>query len=328
MAQLKSKLPWELLRYLGTVIFLFTGFWWMLLPQTIIWPQASNFIAFCLLFLLEPVRRPVSQNLILVVTSFILFMVAFSWLVWVDYRSLVLLPLLALLTYFYHQQQQKRQQEINDIYLKEYLQQLEQSSQQLRQFKHDYENILLSMEGYLKTEDLAGLKQYYLKNIWPTLSELDSGSHEAAKLAKLAVPPLKSLLVNKVMVAEALHLKVSLEIPATITRCPGDLVTTVRGLGILLDNALEASCQTENKWLKIACFTTGNSLKFIIENPFAEKLPPLHVLQQQNFSSKEGHAGLGLSNLQQLLAKRPEFLLDTVITEGTFTQILSIEEQH
>ena len=51
--------------------------------------------------------------------------------------------------------------------LKEYMDQIEELYQSLRTFKHDYANIMMSMAGYLESDDLEGLKQYYEREVYP-----------------------------------------------------------------------------------------------------------------------------------------------------------------
>ena len=36
---------------------------------------------------------------------------------------------------------------------------------ELRRFEHDYQNMLISIDEYLKTDDLEGLQEYYQKNL-------------------------------------------------------------------------------------------------------------------------------------------------------------------
>ncbi|WP_373385691.1 hypothetical protein, partial [Klebsiella pneumoniae] len=38
---------------------------------------------------------------------------------------------------------------------------------ELRRFRHDYQNMLISIDEYLKTDDLEGLQEYYQKNLAP-----------------------------------------------------------------------------------------------------------------------------------------------------------------
>ena len=56
--------------------------------------------------------------------------------------------------------------------LKEYTDLLENVSTDLRKFKHDYINILLTLGGYIDEGDLKGLKEFYNKDLLP-----ETGKH-------------------------------------------------------------------------------------------------------------------------------------------------------
>lgn len=45
---------------------------------------------------------------------------------------------------------------------------LEENYQEIRKFKHDYKNILITIEAFLNNDDIEGLKKYYFKNLSKT----------------------------------------------------------------------------------------------------------------------------------------------------------------
>ena len=49
--------------------------------------------------------------------------------------------------------------------LQEYTNQIESMYSSLRSFKHDYSNIMLSMSGYIESNDMEGLSDYFNKEI-------------------------------------------------------------------------------------------------------------------------------------------------------------------
>lgn len=51
--------------------------------------------------------------------------------------------------------------------LQEYANQIESMYSSLRSFKHDYSNIMLSMSGYIESNDMEGLREYFNKEILP-----------------------------------------------------------------------------------------------------------------------------------------------------------------
>ncbi|KLD59391.1 hypothetical protein WP50_18780 [Lactiplantibacillus plantarum] len=57
-----------------------------------------------------------------------------------------------------YQVQQQRLQIKNDT---RYMHEIETHYNELRRFRHDYQNIMLSINEYLKTDDLAGLQLHF-----------------------------------------------------------------------------------------------------------------------------------------------------------------------
>lgn len=49
----------------------------------------------------------------------------------------------------------------------QYIHEVERHYNELRTFRHNYQNVLLSLDEYLKTDDIKGLKEYYNKSIKP-----------------------------------------------------------------------------------------------------------------------------------------------------------------
>ena len=67
-----------------------------------------------------------------------------------------------------------------------------------------------------------------------------------------------------------------------------------------------------------AGFGTGSSSP--VEN--------LHDLFKEGYSLKEGHHGIGLYEVKNLLKKYPESILNTECREGHFSQTLQIKRPH
>ncbi len=327
---MNQKQVFQLLRQVGDASFLsVVGFLTLTkqLNNQTVWLGLMSFGAFLLANIFQPARVNWVGNKIIAGLTIVLVGASLIGVIIVDWRGIVLLFLLAYVGYRLLEVQRKNQLAIEKVYLELYLSQLEQGSQQLRQFKHDYQNILLSIGEYLKEEDLSGLNTYYQQQLAPTLAEIKEADVSFSDLGNLEDAPVKSVLRHKLLVAQTLGLKVQLEIPEKIEKFPGETIALVRMVGILLDNATEASQETSEKWLQVACFFEGKTVKLVVANPFSTNLPPLHELKKSGFTTKNQHRGLGLSNLENLVAKYPGVLLETSMEKGIFTQILSLEDR-
>ena len=75
-----------------------------------------------------------------------------------------------------------------------YTTQIEQMYSSLRSFKHDYFNVMLSMSGYIDTEDMPGLKEYFYQEIIPRNQKLSEGTGKFNSFIHIKNPTLKGLL--------------------------------------------------------------------------------------------------------------------------------------
>jgi len=224
---------------------------------------------------------------------------------------------------------QKYEQERTDAEykdLKYYTDMLEQQYTAIRKFKHDYQNILSSMDSFFTENDWAGLMQYYTQAIKPSSEIIAKDDFALESLQKIKVTEIKSILTVKLLAAQNMHMDIttSFEAPDEIHSIPIDSVSLVRMLGIILDNAIEELVALSGGKLSVACFQNNESLTFVVQNTCRTDIPKLHKLKQVGFSSKEKGRGYGLTILAEIEASKPNVTLSTTIEANTFTQQLTI----
>jgi len=97
-------------------------------------------------------------------------------------------------------------------------------------------------------------------------------------------------------------------------------------LGILLDNALEASAESDSKYVEFLVKEDQPSNSIIIEisNSFTGN-PDIQKIYEKGFSTKEDHKGIGLWELKRVIAKNDQNVkLTTNISGDLFNQKLVI----
>ena len=99
-----------------------------------------------------------------------------------------------------------------------------------------------------------------------------------------------------------------------------------RMLGILLDNAIEAASECDEKILNIIFRRDSkNSVDIIkIENTYKDKNVNIENIFNKGISGKENHTGLGLWEVKQILKKNNNLNLHTTKNEQFFIQQLEI----
>lgn len=239
---------------------------------------------------------------------------------------LIFVGILTIITLRRHQRltlvAQKKEIEYQTMQL--YTAELDKQYQEIRKFRHDYINILSSMESYMEAEDMAELKAYYTEHIQPTRTIFSEHFLKLNDLQKIENAAIRSIFMTKLLLAQEKGIPVSLEIsepiqlPATI-----DPIIFVRILGILLDNAIEELENLQQGTLEVAIFTIAKDCLFIIQNTARADIEPLHQLKATGFSTKGSHRGLGLSTVNELVQQIPNLLLETNI-DKQFTQKLTI----
>ena len=193
----------------------------------------------------------------------------------------------------------------------------------VKAFKHDFDNIVTTIGGYIKTNDMEGLKNYY--------SQLEEDCEKVNNLYILNPdiinnPGIYNLLTTKYNEAEEKGIKVNLTFLLDLDDLHMKIYEFARILGILLDNAIEASSECDEKILNIVFRNDSKNNRNIvlIENTYKDKDINLNDIFNKGVSGKENHTGLGLWEIRQILNKNNNVNLHTTKNEQYFSQQLEI----
>ena len=146
-----------------------------------------------------------------------------------------------------------------------------------------------------------------------------------AKLDSIKVSSLKSLITNKVLVAQNNNIDIDINIQGKINDFYTDEMQLSRVLGIILDNAIEASLElTHDKKIEMNIIQIDKTTDIQISNTFNNTGTPIADFNKEGFSTKDTNRGLGLSSAHEI-ANKLNMLLNTEIDGNTFVQILTIE---
>ena len=198
----------------------------------------------------------------------------------------------------------------------------------IRGFKHDFNNIVQSIGGYLSTNNIDGLKVYY-KDL---LEECQINNNLAVLNPELINnPAIYSLLADKYNKAEEDNIKLNLEIMADLSNLNIKTYELTRILGILFDNALDAASKCDKKIVNISFRNDAshNRILIIIQNTYKNKDINIDKIFEKGYSSKENinekHShGLGLWEVRKYLKKNTNLDLYTTKNDEFFTQQFEI----
>lgn len=193
----------------------------------------------------------------------------------------------------------------------------------VRGFKHDFDNIVTTIGGYIKTNDMKGLEKYY--------SQLEDDCSKVNNLYILNPdiinnPGVYNLLTSKYSEAEEKGIKINLTFLLDLNEIHMKIYEFTRILGILLDNAIEASEECDEKEINIVFRNESKNNRniILIENTYKDKNVNVEQIFNKGITGKENHTGLGLWEIRQILKKNNNVNLHTDKNEKYFSQQLEI----
>ncbi len=201
-------------------------------------------------------------------------------------------------------------------YLKLVRYQTEQSERHLREvrsihgemrgYKHDFHHHLQTLKGQLEAGEVERALAY--------ITELDEKLTHVDTLIKTGNVALDAILSAKLSQAkeEGIPVTIKANVPEGLTLSDVELSIVV---GNLLDNAIEACREAEEKFLRIYMGIKGNMLYFSMLNAAGKK----QRKQGSLFASrKEGLHGFGLRRAETILEKHGGWVKYNS-EEGAFT---------
>lgn len=195
----------------------------------------------------------------------------------------------------------------------------------VRTFKHDFDNIVNGIGGYVRNNDMEGLTKYY--------DQLLQDCNKTNNLYSLNPdvinhPAIYNILATKYYVADELNVQINLDIFLDLKEIEKymKIYEFTRILGILLDNAIEAAKECDEKIINVT-FRKEESrhrILVIIENTYVNKDVNIDQIFEKGVSSKQGNSGLGLWKIRQILKKNNNLNLFTTKNNEFFKQQFEI----
>ena len=193
----------------------------------------------------------------------------------------------------------------------------------IRAFRHDFNNIIQALGGYIQAKDMDGLEKYY--------SQLLKDCQEVNNLTGLNPesinnPAIYSLIASKYYLATEKGIEFDLDIFMDLNSIDMKIYEFCRILGILLDNAIQATQECEEKQITVTIRKDNRCKRqlLIVENTYKEKDIDTEKIFEKGYSTKEGNTGLGLWEVRQILLKNTNLNLFTSKDDKYFKQQLEI----
>ena len=221
---------------------------------------------------------------------------------------------------------------INEDKYKIYAKKLEERNKNLlevtdniRCFKHDFNNIMQAITGYLDVKDIDALQKYF-NCIAKECHHMNMV--EILNYQVMENPAIYSVLINKYRKAKEMDITMNIEILISLNKFAEKTYVISRMLGILLDNALEATSECPEKTINIRFISDKNKNRdlIIIENTYVNKNIDINKIFEKDYTTKDGktNSGLGLWKIRDILRNDTSLELFTTKNDEMFKQQLDI----
>ncbi|WP_254058924.1 sensor histidine kinase [Streptococcus ruminicola] len=231
---------------------------------------------------------------------------------------------------FRHGQEQKnellRNQEMELVALENYSKHVESLYQEVRSFRHDYANVLMSLKMGIDQGNLDDIKKIYEEITADSTKLVKNNKFDLTRLANIADSGVKSLMSAKFLQAENQGIAISLEVSEKMGNPSIPLISYIRILSILFDNAIEGALESAEPKISVANFYQDGDFVFMIENSIKEKSVDLTKIFERGYSTKGDNRGLGLATLMDFQDDYENLSVETRSSDYTFTQVVRIFE--
>jgi len=205
-------------------------------------------------------------------------------------------------------------------YLKKYTEHLEKNQEKLSKFRHDYKNLLLSLK------EIATINEN--NELFTQINQLEKYSDQNLEnigfdynyFRNIDNNYIKSLLISKFYQANENGIKCKFECSEILSKVPIPIFDCVRILGIILDNAIESSKDSNKKEISMMIYQDEFQLEFLVINSCCDAISiPIEHLIEKGISTKESHEGLGLNTIQEINNKNNKMFVQYKKEDSKFT---------
>ncbi|PJI10322.1 GHKL domain-containing protein [Clostridium sp. CT7] len=212
--------------------------------------------------------------------------------------------------------------------IEEYSHVIEGMYSDTRRFKHDYMNMLSPLKGYIDSNDMDGLKEFFYGNVIDMDKDIQWNNTNIDKLKYINITGLKAILSTKLIKAVSMNVDIKVEILEDINGVSMNIMDLCRIIGILFDNAIEASTECEYPKLSICIVNKDGYVLIAIQNNFFGEKPAIYKIYKEGFSTKGKGRGLGLYTVKHIIdTKYDNAFLNTSIENNMFIQELWIKNK-
>lgn len=237
--------------------------------------------------------------------------------------TLIVASILVFLYYFYMQEHlsyEKLNEEYNMLF--KHVETFEDLVDNEQMYRHELKNNLSIIRNSTKNKKIINKIDDILK-----ISMIIDDEY-VVLLNNLPKGDLKGLLYYKIAVATQKNTKLIIEISPLIKKdierlSEKSLRELCMLLGIYLDNAIEASSESNKKCVALEIYGINNELNFVISNTYNNFIP-LRVINKKGYSSKGIGHGNGLYYANKIIKRNKKITAEAVYLNNYYIQKIII----
>ena len=200
---------------------------------------------------------------------------------------------------------------------------LEELQQEIRAFRHDVTNLFSGLTLQAQEGDLDGIQEFMKKTSGYFDEKLGNEIKQMDGLNNIKLYPVRSLLTAKLAAMRQKHIQSALEVLHPVQeRQMMETADILRGLGILIDNAMEA-VPGKNGEIRLVVLQEEKELYIAVVNNY-DVVPDLSALSEKGYTTKGSGRGTGLSSYRKIISRYPGCVSRTYLRDGFFVQELHV----
>ena len=197
----------------------------------------------------------------------------------------------------------------------------------VRTLKHDYNIIMQALNGYVSTKQYDKLQEH-INSVLKECNVVNNLSVIDPKLFN--EPAIYGIVGSKFFLATEADITFDFDVTSDIATIPFPMPELSRILGILLDNAIEATKKATKQYIRLEIKFDNRKNADIIKviNTYDANITiNINDIYKKGYSTKEVKSGIGLWEVKKLIKKNPNSQIFAYVNEDEhqFIQNIIIE---
>lgn len=208
----------------------------------------------------------------------------------------------------------QKDKEITEVYKNE----IQNMCNEVRDFKHDYMKIYSSMSTLIASNSMEQLKFFFEKEIIPLQQEIFSNDFSTYTVTNIKDDIIQGLIYSYIIKAKNHNISFIIDVQEKVPKSENiSSIDLSRALGILLDNAFEASIESEKKEVIFGIVLGNANTTYVIKNSYGTP-PDMSSLLSSSYSTKGEKRGRGLTIVNKIFSRYNDIYFNVKLISNYF----------